>query len=259
MKLSIIIVSYNTSELTLSCVRSIYKYAPDFSFEVIVVDNGSTDDTLKKLRKLKEITLIQNNQNLGFAKANNIGIKASKGEYIFLLNSDTEIIAPTFEQLIVFSKEHADAGIVAPRLLNTDKSTQSSIFRLPTVTRAIRQYWLGQKGILDKYSLDGDHEHTVESVVGAAFLITPKARKLVGILDEKYFMYFEDLDYCRRVQEKGLLIYYLPSITVVHVHGASGTGEVSKMLVESSKKYFGSFWYYLYTFILWSGQKLHHI
>jgi GT2 family glycosyltransferase len=127
------------------------------------------------------------------------------------------------------------------------------------VTRAISQYWLGKNAILDKYSLDGEHEYTVESVVGAAFLITPKARRQVGMLDEKYFMYFEDLDYCRRVQEKGLLTYYVPYITVVHVHGASGTGEVNKMLVESSKKYFGTFWYYLYTFILWSGQKLHHI
>jgi GT2 family glycosyltransferase len=258
MKLSIIIVSFNTKQLTLECIKSIHKFAPNFSYEIVVVDNASTDGSAEILRKLEKVTFIQNKKNYGFSKANNIGMRAAKGEYFLLLNSDTLITNPIFEKLVNFADSCPDAGVIAPRLLNTDGSTQASIFRLPTLSRAIFQYWLGKQGILDKYAVDTGDEVIVESVVGAVFLITPKARKAVGLLDEKYFMYFEDLDYCRQIRLHDLKIYYLPQVVVVHHHGASGNSSVSSLLIDSSKKYFGTIRYYLYTFVLWSGQKLHH-
>jgi GT2 family glycosyltransferase len=253
--LSIIIVSFNTEKLTVRCIQSIVKHKPSFAYEIVVVDNGSSDGSVEGIKKLKlaNLTLITSQTNLGFSKANNKGIKAAQGEYILLLNSDTEIIDTSLEELVAFAREHQDAGVVAPQLLNKDKTVQASIFRLPTIWRAVSQYIFKNKGILSKYSLS--FTQVVESVVGAAFLITPKALKKVGMLDEKYFMYFEDLDYCKKVNEAGLFVYYFPDTHVIHIHGASGTPGINNLLVESSKKYFGIVRYYIYTFVLWLGQK----
>ncbi len=258
MTLSIIIVSYNTKRLTVQCLDSIERNKPSFSYEVIVVDNGSTDGTVDAIqrKKYKNTKVLINKKNLGFAKANNKGIQKSRGSYILLLNSDTKILNTALSQLVSFAQSHPDAGLVAPRLLNVDKTIQASCFRLPTITRAVKQYWLGQAGILDKYYPETETEVVVESVVAAAILITPETRKKVGLLNETFFMYFEDLEYCKRVNKAGLHVYYVPSITIVHIHGASGKGGVNRLLIDSSKKYFGSVRYYLYTFILWSGQKI---
>lgn len=256
MKLSIIIVSYNTSKLTISCIESIEKFAPTFRFEIIVVDNGSSDNSVSELRKLgKRIVLVENKLNLGFSKANNIGIKRGKGEYFLLLNTDTLLVSRILDELVSFAEENDLAGVVAPRLLNVDKTIQPSCYRLPTLSRAVSQYWFRNKGVLDKYSAKGNKPVEVESVVGAAFLITPKAIKRVGLLNEKYFMYFEDLDYCRLVLKNKLKVYYLPNLKLIHLHGASGNKGVGKLLYDSSKKYFGITTYFVYTFILWSGQK----
>ncbi len=257
LTLSIIIVSYNTEKLTIRCIKSIDKHKPKFPYEIVVVDNASTDGSVVLLQKLKNktLTIIKNKTNQGFSKANNQGIAKADGEFILLLNSDTEIIDDCLTTLVTFAKEHNDAGVVAPQLLNADRTVQASIFRLPTISRAVSQYLLKNRGILTKYSLSGDKAIKVESVVGAAFLITPQSRKKVGVLDEKYFMYFEDLDYCKKVNENNLAVYYLPYAQVIHLHGASGKGSVNNLLIESSKKYFGIVRYYLYTFVLWIGQK----
>ncbi len=263
-KLSIIIVSFNTRKLTLECVKSIYANSPSFSFEVIVVDNCSTDGSEKIGSKLKptwkkNFKLIVNTSNLGFAKANNQGIAKAAGKYILLLNSDTKIKGNTLESLVSFAKAHKDCGIVGPRLLNPDGSLQASVFNLPTLTRAIGQYWLGNAGVLDKYAPKGDTPVVVEALVMAGFLITPGALQRVGKLDERYFMYFEDIEYCRQVKEVGLLVYYLPSAEIIHYHGESGKRNGNQKqyerLVASSKIYHGFLGYYVYSFILWSGQK----
>jgi GT2 family glycosyltransferase len=250
MDLSIIIVNYNTKKLTLDCVKSIKKANIKIKYEILIVDNAS-DDPLPKSNDYK---LIENKTNLGFAKANNKAIRLAKGKYILLVNSDTIIKKGSIDKLYKFAISQKDAGVVVPRLLNKDGSIQPSCFRLPTITLAIKQYFLNQKGLLDKYAPDGAMPSIVESAVMAAFLITPLARKKVGMLDERFFMYFEDLDYCKRVGEAGLKIYYLPDSEIIHIHGASG-GK-NKYLIESAKKYHGTVRYYIYTFILWLGQKL---
>ncbi len=230
MDVSIIIVNFNTERLVKDCIASIKRNTKKVKYEVIVIDNSI--------------------DNRGFAKANNIGIAKAKGKYVLLLNSDTVVKSGAIDKLYEFAENHFDAGVVAPKLLNTDGSVQASAFRLPTITRAIRQYFFGSKGFLDKYVPETE---TIEVAVMAAFLITPKALREVGMLNEKYFMYFEDLDYCKRVIGSGLNIYYLPSAEVIHIHGASG-GK-NKYLVESAKKYFGIVQYYIYTLVLWLGQK----
>lgn len=268
---TIIIVSYNTKNLTLQCIKSILEEGSRLKKEIIVVDNGSKDGSVEELRRIiKDIKsnkgirsqLIENKDNLGFAKANNQAIKVARGKYILLLNSDAKVKEGSIGKLVDFAEETSNVGVVGPRLLNPDGSIQPSAFRLPTIKRALKQYWFDQKGLLDKYSPITKHHSpvTVEAIVMAAFLITPSALRKVGLLNERYFMYYEDFDYCKRVLESGFNVWYLPTAEVVHYHGASGkalTDEKNqwRRLIPSSKIYHGKVKHYLINFIIWSGQK----
>lgn len=262
--LSIIIVNLNTIDLTKECIESIYKHKPKVSFEVFVTDNGSDDGSVEMLKKFdkeyKNFTAIFNDSNTGYGKANNQGIKKSKGGYILLLNNDTVVYKDSLQKLIDFAKKTPDAGVVGSKLLNMDKTLQNSCFNFPTITNAIRQYFLGSNGLFDKFAPKGKNPVEVDSVVGAVFLITPEARKRVGILDERYFAYFEDIDYCRQTWKKGLKVYYLPSSIIMHYHGATfkklaNESERWKRLIPSSKIYHGLIKHYIINAIIWSGQK----
>lgn len=256
-ELSIIIVSFNTRTLTEKCVKSIISSNLKVNYEIIVVDNGSKNGTAKALKKF-DIKVIENKENLGFAKANNQGIRTAKGEYFLLLNSDTEVKDGSIDKLYEFAISSKDAGVVGPRLLNPDGSIQHSVSNLPTILGAIMAYWFGDKVKYEKYA--PSIVTKVPAVMGAAFLITPLAIKKVGLLDERYFMYYEDLDYCRRVRKSGLSIYYLPASEIIHHHGFSGRNllpdEIQwRRLIPSSKIYHGLVGHYLLNFIIWSGQK----
>jgi GT2 family glycosyltransferase len=231
---------------------------------VIVVDNDSKDGSVESLTSQKaenkNLRLILNKQNLGFAKANNQAIKIAKGEYIFLLNSDTVVKPGALEKLINFAQETSDAGVVGPKLLNRDGTLQASCFRFPTIKNAIREYWLGKKGLFDKYSPKGNMETAVDAIVGAAFLITPQGLKKAGMLDNRYFMYFEDIDYCRRIKKAGLKVYYYPEAEILHYHGESGKALADKSLqwrrlIPSSKIYHGTLKHYLLTLIIKLGRR----
>jgi len=272
LKLSIVIVNLNTKDLTVGCIRSIEKEARDLHFEVLLTDNGSNDGSVEAFKKIKEekywksrFTLILNDRNTGYAKANNQGIRRAKGKYIFLLNNDTVVHEYALQNLIDFADKNLadknpDAGVVGSRLLNIDGSLQSSCYHFPTITNAIKEYLFGQKGLFEKFAPNGNKAVIVDSVVGAAFLITPKARKLVGMLDERYFAYFEDIDYCRQVFKNGLKVYYLPNSVITHYHGATfkklaDDGQRWKKLIPSSITYHGFLKHYLLYIILWTGQK----
>lgn len=220
MEISIIIVNYKTPELTRAAIASIKKYPPKVSYEIIIIDNSK--------------------DNVGFARGNNKGIRKAKGKFVLLLNSDTEVKMGSIDKLYEFAKSHPDAGAVAPKLLNPDGSIQASCFKLPTVFKASEKY-------------APKNNQVVDVAVMAAFLITPECLQRVGLLDEKYFMYFEDFDYCRRIKAAGLKVYYLADAEIVHIHGASRGA--NKLLIESAKKYHGVLGYYIQTFILWLGQK----
>ncbi len=267
MDLSIVIVNFNTKDLALGCIKSIEKESRDLSFEVILVDNGSNDGSVETFKKIKEesfwrnkLTLILNNSNAGYAKANNQGIKKAKGKYVLLLNSDTVVHKDALQNLLDFAKDTPDAGVVGSKLLNIDGTLQMSCYNFPTITNAIKEYWFGQKGLFEKFAPKGEKAVTVDSVVGASFLITPEAKKRVGVLDERYFAYFEDIDYCRQTWNKGLKVYYFPSSVITHYHGATfkklaDEGERWKKLIPASKIYHGAVRHYILSAILWIGQK----
>lgn len=262
--LSIVIVNLNTVDLTKGCIESVYKNKPKFLFEVMVTDNGSTDGSVEMLkefdRKYDNFTLILNDSNTGYGKANNQGINKSRGEYIFLLNNDTIVYKDSLDKLVEFAQKTPDAGVVGSRLLNIDGTLQMSCYHFPTITNAIKEYWFGKKGLFEKFAPLGKKPVTVDSVVGAAFLIAPEARKRVGILDERYFAYFEDVDYCRQTWKQGLKVYYLPESVITHYHGATfkklaDDGNRWRKLIPSSIIYHGWLKHYILFVILWSGQK----
>lgn len=263
MDLSVIIVSYNTKKLTRAAIESVLKERGNISLEIILIDNNSQDGSLEMLRafkKKKQIRLIENDSNTGFSFANNQGIRIAKGRHVLLLNSDTVVKKEALSKLVDFADENKDAGVVTSQLLNADGSIQASCFYFPTITNAILEFWLGKKGLFEKYAPKAKNPIVVDAAVGASFLMTQRALKEVGMLDEKYYFYFEDIDYCRRVKNVGLKVYYLPDSKVIHYHGASGKKIADpenqwRRLIPSSKIYHGLIKHYLIAAIILTGQK----
>jgi GT2 family glycosyltransferase len=267
---SIVIVSYNTKDLTVGCIKSVIESVGKSEYEVVVVDNGSKDGSVAKFKQLEaevlkktgnKLKIIENKINLGFSKANNQGISASGGKYILLLNSDTTVEKTTIKKLLDFCESKPDAAAAVPRLLNLDGSIQPSVFKFPGFFKAVKQYWLKWGRDLDKYYPKTNRPIEVDISVMAAFLITPLGLAKVGNLSEKYFMYFEDFDYCRRIRKAGLKVYYVPYVKVYHFHGGSGkeldgAENQWRRLIPSSIIYHGKIKHYLLNFVIWSGQKL---
>lgn len=240
---SIIIVSWNTRELLRECLESIENAQLRISNEIIVVDNASDDFSQEMTRRdFPRVILIENRENIGFGKACNIAMRQAQGEYLLLLNSDTTIGKDVVEELVRFVNDHPDCGIAGPQLINVDGTVQPSVRNLPTIWRAITEYWLGRRGSYDFYVPAGNSPTEVESVSGAVMVVSKKAVEHVGMFDPRYFLYFEDLDWCRRMRGAGYKIYYLPTATVVHHVGASGRTlgrKTFELSLKSSRIYHG--------------------
>lgn len=262
-EVSVIVVNFNTKAYIKRCIESILKTDRSVSKEIIIVDNGSTDGSVEYLQKLnntKTIKLIKNSTNTGFSFAVNQGIKISSGKHVLLLNSDTVVKENSIKSLIDFANNTSDAGVVGSRLLNKDGSIQKSCLNFPSITNAIYEYFFGIIGAFSKYHPKDSAPTPVDAVAGASFLISRKALEKVGLMDTRYYFYFEDLDYCRRVYAEGLKVYYLPSSIVYHFHGVSGKKFADsknqwRRLIPSSKIYHGLIKHFILTFVLWSGQK----
>jgi len=261
MDISVIIVNYKTKKETLDAVNSCLTNTSRLKKEIIVVDNGSADGSYaylsKKLKNKPSVVLIKGKMNLGFAKAVNLALKRSKGEYRLLLNSDTRVTNNCFKRLIDFAKTDKTIGVIGTKLILPNGSIQDSCFNFPGIVNALKEYWFGLKGSYSPFYKNRTSQ--VDAVVGASFLITPKAFQKVGLFDERYFMYFEDIDYCRRVKKAGLKVIYYPEVEIFHYHGLSGKGltEAStqwRRLIPSSVIYHGRIRYEIINFILWSGQ-----
>lgn len=235
---SIIIVSYNTREVLTDCLNSFYDDL-DESYEVIVVDNASTDGSVEMVQKgFPSIKLISNNQNLGYAKANNQGIKAATGAQVILLNSDTLTSASTFESLVKFALLNPKVAIVSPKLLNADKSIQHNGGALPNLINVLMwQFFLDEIPLLthlvSPYHQDDPefYNYTQRTgwVSGACMLLTRQCLEKVGLLDEQIFMYAEDVDYCKRASQAGLQVWTYGQASLIHL--GQGSGDKSKALI----------------------------
>lgn len=238
MRLSIIIVNYNTNKYIEDCIKS----CPDNS-EVIVVDNNSKEKPTNLKAKI-----ILNDKNLGFAKAVNIGLKNSSREYILLLNPDTKISAEAINKMIDFYDNHKDAGVVAPKLISKNNVVQKSVRKFPTIIDAFKEYILGRKGEYDFYL--PDKTCIVDVVVGACMLIKKDLLEKIGGLSEKYFLYYEDIDLCKKVKQAGFNVYFFPESIIYHEVGVSSSPKSYDLLVQSSKIYHGIIAYQIIKLII---------
>jgi len=227
--LSVIIVNWNVRALLRRCLHSILARPHPCSLEVIVVDNGSTDGSAEMVRtEFPQAHLIANPDNRGFTAANNQGLTVARGRYVLLLNPDTEVVGDALETMVTFADAHSDVGVVGPQLLNPDGTVQSSRRRFPTLATALfESTWLQpyapHRLLARYYVLDrpDDEVQDVDWVTGAALMARREAVEQVGPLDEGFFMYSEELDWCRRFRAAGWRVVYLPTARVIHHEGKS--------------------------------------
>ncbi len=253
--LSIIIVSYNCEGFIRKCISSALNFLPPNS-EIIVIDNASTDKTLSVIAEFQSsIKIIKSEENLGFGKACNKAVDEAQGEYLFLLNPDTTIKMPVFEELIHFYQGKTNIGILAPKLLMPSGNTQPSVMKLPTIFGAFRELILKQKNQYLPYYPKGDLPVKVECVFGAAMLIGKKLYKDIGGFDERYFLYYEDIEMCRKMKKRKKMIYYYPLVSIEHLVGGTKSDQKYTLNFRSSIIYNGL----IKTFILQTIFKLSSI
>ena len=267
LDLTISIVNYNTRNLLKGCLNSVYENIRGIKFEVIVVDNNSTDDSLEMLKKeFPQVILIQNKENVGFAKANNQALSGGKGRFFVLLNSDTKVLPHSIEGMVKFMDLHPEVGVVGCEQIRPDGSIQPTInialnmwtnlwlifLRLFQVKRLVsnsRQasfmvnHFRGALGktinsYLSHYS-DKREPYRVDWVSGVCLLARKKAVDEVGFLDENFFMYSEDVDWCLRMKQKGWKIYFLPGNKIMHhIRQSSNKGEFDDISPQRFKSIF---------------------
>jgi GT2 family glycosyltransferase len=228
MDLSIIIVNYKSQEKVLKCLEALEKAElGDLRYEIIVVDNNSGDDLAEVAAKFPEVKIIKSDKNLGMGGGNNLGAKNSQGKSIFILNPDTAVLGDAIIKLHRHLQDNPAIGIVGPKLLNTDGTLQYSAMRFPKLyTPLLRRTFLGKffPKHLDNFLMkDFDHAgiREVDWLMGSSLLLRRDIMEKDGyIFDEKFFMYFEDIELCRRVLKKhGFKVVYFPEAVVVHDHG----------------------------------------
>ncbi|RJQ27901.1 glycosyltransferase family 2 protein [Candidatus Parcubacteria bacterium] len=250
--LSIIIVTYNNEDHIKDCLQSIAAQI-GVAYEVVIIDNCSSDRTIQKVQESKiPIKIIPQEKNLGFAKANNIAVLRTKSDYLLFLNPDTKFLRnDSLMQLKETLVKNPNFGIASPQLILTDGSIQKTTRNLPTVFRAFTEYVLGIKGTFDFFLPPASGFIEVESVTGACIMIKRDVFIRAGKFNEKYFMYFEDLELCKKVRELKLQVGYDPQVKIKHIMGASGKGkDTFSMSAISARKYHGFLSYYIIQCIL---------
>jgi N-acetylglucosaminyl-diphospho-decaprenol L-rhamnosyltransferase len=227
--LSIIIVNWNVRDLLRACLESIERGRGNLDVEVIVVDSASSDGSVAMLTaNFPWVTLVACSENVGFPKGNNLGIAKANGRYILLLNPDTVVLDNALTVMLSYLQSHPDVGIVGAQLLNADGSVQSSRRRFPTLATAFfESTWLeslAPAALLARYyarDLPDDQTADVDWVTGACMMAPRTAVAAIGGLDEAYFMYSEELDWCRRFKDADWRVVYLPAAQIVHYVGKS--------------------------------------
>jgi GT2 family glycosyltransferase len=235
MQASIIIVNWNAQYHLCNCLRSVFRQSgDDLSFEVIVVDNASTDDSVRVVRsRFPEVGIIENTENRGFAAANNQGIRASAGNFVLLLNPDAVLLEDSLSTLWEVISEHPRVGILGPRLLNQDGSVQPSVMSFPSFPSVLRNFVRARTHGMSKVAPStGKDIIYVPCVAGACILIRREIFEQVGLLDESYYMYAEEIDFCFRASEMGWKVAYTPLTSVTHLGGQSTSQRSSEMYVE---------------------------
>lgn len=233
IELSICIVTYQAREYLRGCLNSIRTHPPAVSYEVILSDNHSTDGTLEMLAQdYPEVQVICNPGNMGFAAPTNQTLRQARGRYLLLLNPDTIVHPQAFDRLLEFLEAHPEVGICGPKVLNSDGSLQMPCRRGESRPWAVFSYFLGLSRLFPASRLFGgyllnylpeDEIHPVDGVSGSCMLVRRQVTDEIGILDERFFAYQEDADFCFRARQAGWQVYYVPTAQVTHYGGQGGS------------------------------------
>ncbi len=223
--ISFIIVNWNTRDILINCLDSIYKTAGDIDYEICVVDNNSTDGSQEAIRKhFPEVNLIENKTNTGFAHANNQALKIMQGRFALLLNSDAILQEGAARSHLSFMNDFPGAGIAGAQLLNDDGSKQNSIDNFPSLETEVFNKSILRLFFPNKYpgkSRSYQSPIEVDSVIGACMMVREEAMEEVGIFDEDYFIFLEETDWCFRMHKNGWKVYHVPDARVIHLSGHS--------------------------------------
>jgi len=272
MELSIVIVSWNVKELLGGCLRSIIETVHNIEYEIVVVDNNSSDGSVDFIKtNFPQVVLIENFDNRGFASANNQGFKAANGEYIFILNPDTVVKSDAISILLKQIKTLSKAGIVGPKLILGDGKTQFACARkLPTLLNVslLQGFSIGNIPVFGKYfkkrmafPYNYNKLEQVEAISGASMLMKKDLLFQVGLFDEDFLHGGEDIFLCNKITEFGKKIYYIPECEIIHFHGQSAKQDKARVFfnnIKSDRTYFnktngytaGKIYHYMVLFIL---------
>jgi len=242
--LSIIIVSYNVRHHLRECLLSIYRSTKGTSFEIIVVDNNSGDGSVDMVKsEFPAVRLIENSQNFGFAKATNQGLKENRGRHILLLNPDTIVLPNALDKMVEFMEANPQAGALGCRLLYPDGRLQPSCRSFPTLTTAFFEN-TGLEKLFPRNKVIGRHRigywghndiREVDQPTGAALMVRREIIAQVGLMDEQFYIYYEDIDWCFRIKKRGWKIYFIPLAQIIHYGGQSAGLNMAKMRIQGYK------------------------
>ena len=237
---TVVIVSWNTRDLVANCLRSIADSTnlggQGIQFEVYVVDNASTDGTAELQNDFRWVRFIANEDNVGFARANNQVVESSAGDYVILLNPDTIVNSGALEKLVRFMEDNPGVGATGPKVLNPDGTMQLSCYPNPTLLRELGRLFRLRRLLPDSsYSMgewSGESPREVDIIQGACLVIRRSAVDDAGVLDEDFFIYSEDFDFCYRLRKHGWRLFWIPTAEVVHFGGQSTSQNSASMFLH---------------------------
>jgi GT2 family glycosyltransferase len=231
--ISVCIVTYQARDYLKDCLKSLEENTHDHKYEMIVVDNGSHDGTRELIRSsFPEARLIENSVNAGFTQPMNQALKLSNGRYVLQLNPDTVILPGALDKLVAFMSSQSEVGICGPKVLNRDGSLQKSCRRGESRPLAVLSYFLGLSNIFPDKKVFGEYQmsymdendtHPVAGVAGSCMMIRREVIDRIGFLDERFYAYQEDADYCFRARQAGWKVYYYPEAQIIHYGGKGGS------------------------------------
>jgi N-acetylglucosaminyl-diphospho-decaprenol L-rhamnosyltransferase len=246
--LAVVIVNHNAGDYLGRCLDSVLGAGGGISLDVVVVDNASRDGSARAVESRPGVRLIENGSNLGFAAGANVGIRATEAPFVLLLNPDAEILSGTLASLVKVARDRPDAGAIGVLVRNPDRTIQPSARRVPRTFEALMHAFLGplvpENPWTRAYTMadwDRASEREVEWISGSAMLLRREALRDVGVFDEGYFMYVEDVDLCTRLREVGWQVVFSPELEVVHEIGVSAWGQSRRMALEHSRSIYRYF------------------
>jgi GT2 family glycosyltransferase len=241
MDVSIIIINWNTKKLLHDCLASVYETSGDIDYEVIVVDNASVDGSAEMVKdEFPNVVLIENSENRGFAAANNQAMAVAKGRYVLLLNSDTIVLENAVANTVQFADAHSEVGVTGCRVLNPDGSVQRTCFKFPSILNILlsstylyklfpRNKFFGREQMT---WWDRSDERQVDVVTGCFMLVRREAIDQVGMMDERFFMYGEETDWCYRFTKSGWKVMFAPVGQIIHFGGQSASQKPVAMIIQ---------------------------